>query len=91
MFIIPAILVLYFADRRATKIGQLSFAASPYEKRMVEEKGTAEEKPTWFQLFKYYAVEADLIGLLLLAFGCSLFFLPFSLAAKAKGRYSNVS
>lgn len=29
---------------------------------MIAEKGSAEEKPSWFELLKYYSIEMDLFG-----------------------------
>lgn len=58
---------------------------------MLEKNGSVEGKPTWLELFKTYCIDIDIIGLVLLAFACSLIFVPFTLASSAKGKWGNPS
>lgn len=90
MLVLPAIVILFKADKLAAKKGETSFAASPYERRMREMAGRSGiKKVGWFDLIRRYAVEMDLIGLILLGTSFSLIFLPFSLAPNAKDGWEN--
>lgn len=89
--VLPAILILFKADRLASMKGETSFAASPYERRMRElsDPNGGIRKIGWNQLIKRYAIEMDLIGLILLGTSFSLIFLPFSLAPDARNGWEN--
>lgn len=86
--VVPAILVLFWADWKAKKIGALSLASSTYarEKLLV---GQMVERRSFFATCLYYARRIDAVGLLLMgfAFGCILS--PFTLYTTAKGGYKN--
>lgn len=86
--VVPAILVLFWADWKAKKIGALSLASSTYarEKLLV---GQMVERRPFFATCLYYARRIDAVGLLLMgfAFGCILS--PFTLYTTAKGGYKN--
>ncbi|OCF31471.1 siderophore-iron transporter Str1 [Kwoniella heveanensis BCC8398] len=87
--IIPAILILFWADYRAKKVGALSLASSTYAREAALSGQT--ERRTVLQMLIKYAREIDAIGLLLIgfAFGCLL--TPFTLYTTAKGGYTNPS
>lgn len=85
-FTIPLILVLYLAGRKAAKAGELSLNTSSYAGRVAA--GQAEQK-SYFALLKDFAIQADLAGLLLMAFGWSLILLPFGLRSSASGGFQN--
>lgn len=91
----PIILVLTYADRKAVKAGELSFASSRLETRAAEEAGTisvqrASAKAKGSMFYRLLR-EMDFIGLVLLALAFSLILLPFSLYSSASGGWSNPS
>ncbi|OCF72564.1 hypothetical protein I204_06946 [Kwoniella mangroviensis CBS 8886] len=88
--VLPVVVLLYWADHRAKKNGELRVAESPFERRWREEH-PGEAKPNSFHHLVFWAGEVDAIGLLLLGFAWTLLLLPFSLAPKAKGKWTNPS
>ncbi|KAK6904449.1 hypothetical protein I203_105262 [Kwoniella mangroviensis CBS 8507] len=86
--VLPVVVLLYWADHRAKKNGELRVAESPFERRWREEH-PGEAKPNSFHHLVFWAGEVDAIGLLLLGFAWTLLLLPFSLAPKAKGKWTN--
>ncbi|CAO1631802.1 unnamed protein product [Sympodiomycopsis kandeliae] len=87
--VLPLCGVLYVADRKARKMGEISINASSYQGRLAAGQETA--KLSYFQLLWNFCIRADIPGLLVLAFGFCLLFLPFSLYKKAQGQWSNPS
>lgn len=81
----PALMVLFWADIKAKKLGVLSIAASSYDER-VRNKG---ERLTWWQLTKNWWVQIDAIGLILLGVGWAFVLLPFTLYKGAKDGWGN--
>ncbi|OXG22594.1 siderophore-iron transporter Str1 [Cryptococcus neoformans Tu401-1] len=88
--VIPAILVLFWADWKAKQIGALSLASSTYAREKLLAGQNFEKRP-FFATCLYYARRIDAVGLLLMgfAFGCILS--PFTLYTTAKGGYKNPS
>lgn len=88
--IAPSLIVLFWGDRRAKKLGALSLASSTYARQQVL-KGFEPERRTWTQAFMQTMSEINAFGLLLMgfAFGCIL--APFTLVYNAEGGYTNPS
>lgn len=65
VLVMPSILTLFYADHKATKAGELSFAASRLETRFAIEHGTMQVERTSlrhrFITFKQLLDEIDLI------------------------------
>lgn len=85
----PLCFLLWFAGRKARKMGELSINASSYHARLVA--GTETEKLSYFQLLWNFIIRADIAGLVILAFGFCLLLLPFSLYKGADGGWHNPS
>jgi len=81
----PALMVLFWADIKAKKLGVLSIAASSYNRRV----GGKEERLTWWQLTRNWWVQIDAVGLILLGVGWALVLLPFTLYRRAEGGWEN--
>ncbi|TYJ52549.1 hypothetical protein B9479_006838 [Cryptococcus floricola] len=88
--IAPALIILFWADKKAKKVGALSLASSTYTRDMIIRKQEAAQR-TWYQTCIHYARQIDAVGLLLLgfAFGCILS--PFTLSSTASKGYKNPS
>ncbi|KAL2074272.1 hypothetical protein VTL71DRAFT_8050 [Oculimacula yallundae] len=95
ILVTPIILTLFYADRKAKKAGELSFAASRLETKYAIENDTMQVERTSlrhrFTIFRRLLDEIDLIGLFLLAMGFALILLPFSLAKDAKDGWKDPS
>lgn len=102
----PAITILIWLDRKASREGLVNLASSNAARRAAGVYGheddlkgprgaydfeAAKDQEPWLQALKRYAVEIDAIGLILLGFGWSLLLLPFSLRAGAEGGWRNPS
>lgn len=83
----PSIIVLYWGQWRAKKLGALAIADPGYAQRQAL-SGSSPRKPIVATLIGLFW-QIDVVGLLLLAFGLGCFLVPFSLAAGADGGYSN--
>ena len=81
----PALMVLFWADIKAKKLGVLSIAASSYDGRVKNK----EERLTWWQLTRNWWAQIDAVGLILLGAGWALVLLPFTLYKSAKGGWGN--
>lgn len=81
----PALMVLFWADIKAKKLGVLSIAASSYDGRVKNK----EERLTWWQLTRNWWIQIDAFGLILLGVGWALVLLPFTLYKSAKGGWEN--
>ncbi|KAK8849795.1 hypothetical protein IAR55_005131 [Kwoniella newhampshirensis] len=90
ILIAPAIGILFWADRRAQKVGALSLASSTYARERAL-TGEAPVARTRSATCLYYARRIDAVGLILMgfAFGCIL--TPFTLSTTAQGGYKNPS
>ncbi|ELU43845.1 hypothetical protein AG1IA_02107 [Rhizoctonia solani AG-1 IA] len=88
---VPAIITLFTADRRAKKNGELAFGASPNERRRIEktDEAAVPRQPLWLQ-FKDVAIKMDLFGLVLIGFIFGLILFPISLAKTVRGGWSNL-
>lgn len=86
---IPVLLVLYWGDWKAKKIGALSLASSTHARRLALQQ--EEDKKTWLQLAGHYCLLIDAIGLILFGTGFALILLPFTLAYGAEGHWRNAS
>ncbi|KAJ7021655.1 hypothetical protein C8F04DRAFT_1313472 [Mycena alexandri] len=86
--ITPAVVVLFWANRKAKKIGALSLASSSYARR----KQLGGEQPqSLLELGPYYWRLIDAFGLLLLGAGFALILLPFTLYTKVHNAWKNPS
>ena len=81
----PALMVLFWADIKAKKLGVLSIAASSYDGRVKD----VEERLTWWQLARTWWVQIDAVGLILLGVGWAMVLLPFTLYKRAEGGWKN--
>lgn len=81
----PALIVLFWADLKAKKLGVLSIAASSYDGRV----NNKEQRITWWQLTKGWWVQIDAAGMILLGAGWALVLLPFTLSRSAEGGWGN--
>jgi hypothetical protein len=86
--IAPALVVLFWADRKARRTGALSLASSSYARKQILKKEGALQMTTAQQLV-YYFHRVDVIGLILLAFSFGLILVPVTLSASMEGGYSN--
>jgi hypothetical protein len=84
----PAVILLFWADKAAQRKGEMRVAESPFIRRWKAEHGD-QAVPSRWEHFKHFLVEMDAVGLLLLGFAWTMLLLPFSLAPSAKGRWSN--
>lgn len=104
VIVAPSIVVLFWADWKAKQMGTLSFSASPAERRRREElKSTGEipaddslatdgrQRMTFIQMLQDFAIQLDLMGLILIGFAFGLILLPITLARQATGRWNNPS
>jgi hypothetical protein len=83
----PAIVVMFWGQRRAKSLGALAIADPGYAQRQLLANGSP--RPTLQAILVGLFWQVDIIGLLLLAFGLGCFLVPFSLAANAEGGYAN--
>lgn len=86
--IAPALVVLFWADRKARRTGALSLASSSYARKQVLKKEGALQKTVWEQVV-YYWHRVDVIGLVLLGFSFGLILVPVTLSASMEGGYAN--
>ena len=87
VLMIPSILVLYWGQWRAKKLGALAIADPGYAQRQL--LAASNPRRPVFAILSGLFWQIDVPGLLLLAFGLGCFLVPFSLAAGADGGYSN--
>jgi hypothetical protein len=80
----PALMVLFWADIRAQRIGALSISASSYAGRT-----QGEEQQTYLQLWKSWWIQIDAFGLIILGFGLALILLPFTLYRRVEHEWNN--
>ncbi|KAJ7903673.1 major facilitator superfamily domain-containing protein [Mycena olivaceomarginata] len=87
--IAPALVVLFWGDKKAKKLGALSLASSSYVRR----KQLAGQKvdQSFIQLGIHYWRLIDAFGLLLLGTGFTLILLPFTLYTNADNGWKNPS
>jgi hypothetical protein len=83
----PALVVMFWGQRRAARLGALAIADPGYAQRKVLEQDNPRPSVRAVIIGLFWQV--DVIGLLLLAFGLGCFLVPFSLAANADGGYAN--
>ncbi|KAH6616644.1 major facilitator superfamily domain-containing protein [Boeremia exigua] len=88
VLLIPAILTLYGVQRRADKLGAISFGEAGMARREGIKVHTGKD---YLNLAWRSIIEIDLAGLVLLGFGFALVLLSFNLAKTAKGGWSNPS
>lgn len=72
----PALMILFWADIQAKRIGALSISASSYAGRLRED---LEEQKTWLQLWASWSSQIDAFGLLMLGVAWALVLLPITL------------
>ena len=73
----PLLVLFSYQGRKASKA--LEDARTPEEASAAAVAAAAEAKRTPWETFRYYAIEFDLFGLLLIISGLALFLLPFSI------------
>ena len=86
--VLPAALLLFWADRKAQKSGELRVAESLFQRRWREQHPESPIPGRW-NVFLHWCEEMDVIGLFLIGWAWALLLLPFSLAPKAEGKWSN--
>lgn len=59
--VLPAAILLYWADRKASRNGELRVAESLFERRWRAEHGE-ESQPSKLDAFKWWCVEMDVVG-----------------------------
>ncbi|KAJ2956538.1 hypothetical protein NQZ79_g7636 [Umbelopsis isabellina] len=84
----PALVVLFWADIKAKRIGTISLAAASYTR---SEDLAKEGKRSIPEAAIYYFHAIDGFGLVLLGFAWSLILLPFTLSAEATNGWQNPS
>ncbi|KAJ7475679.1 major facilitator superfamily domain-containing protein, partial [Mycena latifolia] len=85
----PVLLVLFWADRKAKKIGALSLASSSYARR--KQLAGQEQDQSLIQLGLHYWRLIDAFGLLLMGTAFTLVLLPFTLYTSADNGWKNPS
>ncbi|OAL57446.1 MFS general substrate transporter [Pyrenochaeta sp. DS3sAY3a] len=88
ILLIPAIWTLYGVQRRADKLGAISFGEAGMARR---EGVKVHSGKDYLNLAWRGVIDIDLAGLILLGFGFALVLLSFNLAKTAKGGWSNHS
>lgn len=88
VLLIPAIWTLYGVQRRADKLGAISFGESGMARR---EGIRVRSGKDYMNLAWKGVIEIDLAGLILLGLGFSLILLSLNLAKQAKGGWNNPS
>lgn len=88
ILLIPAIWTLYGVQRRADKLGAISFGEAGMARR---EGVKVHSGKDYLNLAWRGVIDIDLVGLILLGFGFALVLLSFNLAKTAKGGWSNHS
>ena len=88
--ILPALTILFWADRKSMRLGALSLASSSYARRMQLQGGQAPKRPP-LQAMKRWLRQIDAFGILLMGFSFALLLSPATLKATAKGGYANPS
>lgn len=78
--VLPFWALILWNQRKARKVGLLPDRSEPEEN---------DSKETAFSVVKKFAIEVDLVGLLMLASGISLFLLPFTLYSFQKARFGS--
>ena len=86
--IAPALVVLFWADRKARRTGALSLASSSYARKQVLKQQGALQMSGWQQVV-YYWHRVDVVGLVLLGFSFGLILVPVTLQASMEGGYAN--
>ncbi|KAF5121157.1 Siderophore iron transporter 3 [Metarhizium anisopliae] len=88
--LVPAIITLYSMQRRGEKAGLVTMADSKNVRT-----GAAEASPRsfryWAKLAYQGLIDIDIVGLVILGFAFALILLPFTLAKKSQGGWSNPS
>ncbi|RPD55466.1 MFS general substrate transporter [Lentinus tigrinus ALCF2SS1-7] len=84
----PALMIMFWADIKAKKMGALSLAASDYTARV---RAGKEERKSWHKIVLEMLIVIDAFGLVLLGVGFSLILLPFTLYTTAKEGWRNPS
>ncbi|KAH7092607.1 major facilitator superfamily domain-containing protein [Paraphoma chrysanthemicola] len=88
VLLVPAIMTLYGVQRRADKLGAISFGEAGMARREGIKVRTGKD---YLNLAYRGVIDIDLIGLILLGCGFALVLLSFNLAKTAKGGWSNPS
>ncbi|EJD46903.1 MFS general substrate transporter [Auricularia subglabra TFB-10046 SS5] len=82
VMLLPAIFILFAADRRAKAIGDVNIAESLYARRYKKDHDGEEVPESYFALIRRLAVEIDAFGLFLLGASFVLILTPFSIASQ---------
>lgn len=73
----PALIILFWADIQAKRLGTLSISTSSYAGRI-----RAEQQQTWFQLWASWWSQIDAFGLIILGISWAMVLLPLTLYKK---------
>jgi MFS family permease len=88
VLLVPAIMTLYGVQRRADKLGAISFGEAGIARREGIKVRTGAD---YLNLAYRGIIDIDLVGLILLGVGFALVLLSFNLAKTANGGWSNPS
>jgi MFS family permease len=88
VLLVPAIWTLYGVQRRADKLGAISFGEAGMARREGIKVRTSRD---YLNLAYRGIIDIDLVGLILLGFGFALVLLSFNLTKTAKGGWNNPS
>ncbi|KAH7399225.1 major facilitator superfamily domain-containing protein, partial [Phaeosphaeria sp. MPI-PUGE-AT-0046c] len=88
VLLVPAIMTLYGVQRRADKLGAISFGEAGIARREGVKVRTGKD---YLNLAYRGIIDIDLVGLILLGVGFALVLLSFNLTKTAKGGWSNPS
>lgn len=80
----PALIVLFWADIQAQRVGAISISASSYAGRT-----QAGERQTWLQLWGSWWSQIDAFGLIILGIAFALVLLPFTLYKRLDHGWQN--
>ncbi|KAG5641857.1 hypothetical protein DXG03_004097 [Asterophora parasitica] len=86
----PSLVILFWGDSKAKKVGALSLASSSYARRRILENIDAPRRSI-FQTLQHYWSQIDAFGLLLIGFSFACLLAPATLSSTAKGGFKNPS
>lgn len=76
----PSLIVMFWGDRKAKRLGALSLASSSYARRRVLEGESGPPRKTKWQIVHKFLVDVDAVGLILFTFSLALLLTPPTLS-----------
>ena len=91
VLLVPAIFTLYSMQRRGEAQGMVTMAGSKHQRKAgaLDDGSASKGFHYWLGLMYQGLIDIDIVGLVILAISFSLILLPFTLAARARGGWSN--